>query len=425
MQILALVTDAFGGHGGIAKFNRDLLSALCAASGVEKVTALPRLLPEPAGALPAKLDYVTSGVGGKFRYVLALLRTAFRCPCSALIVCGHINLLPLAFLASHILKLRITNHQSRITPVPFVLIIHGIDAWQPTRSRLLNRLARKVDVVVAVSEFTRKKFWDWAQPRCARHFILPNCVDLSRFTPGPKNPQLVDRYGLHNRTVLLTLARLSAQERYKGIDEVLEVLPGLAKQIPNLTYLIVGDGNDRERLVQKARALGLQVKMTADIQLSTFNIQHSTRKSQQPISKSQLPSPNSDLPTPVPAVIFTGRIPESEKVDHYRLADAFVMPGWGEGFGIVYLEAMACGVPVVASKADASREVVRDGELGIAVDPKSPAEIRDGILRALQQKQRLVPEGLDRFSRRNFTLRVQEIIKTFSNEPAEAVPVTT
>jgi glycosyltransferase involved in cell wall biosynthesis len=69
-------------------------------------------------------------------------------------------------------------------------------------------------------------------------------------------------------------------------------------------------------------------------------------------------------------VVFAGYVPESEKADHYRLADAYVMPGRGEGFGIVYLEALACGVPVVASEVDGSREAVREGALGILVDPR-------------------------------------------------------
>ena len=77
-------------------------------------------------------------------------------------------------------------------------------------------------------------------------------------------------------------------------------------------------------------------------------------------------------------VTFTSVVPEAEKADHYRLADAFVMPGRGEGFGIVYLEAMACGIPVLGSRLDAGREALRQGELGILVDPDD----RDALGRA-------------------------------------------
>jgi phosphatidyl-myo-inositol dimannoside synthase len=169
--------------------------------------------------------------------------------------------------------------------------------------------------------------------------------------------------------VLMTLGRLSSSERYKGIEEVLELLPQLTGDIANMAYLVVGDGSDRQRLEDKARSLAVEEY-----------------------------------------VVFTGYIPESKKADYYRLADAFVMLGRGEGFGIVYLEAMACGVPVVASKVDASREAVRDGELGILVDPDDPREVRAGILGALNRAKDMIPEGLDQFSYSSFERRLHRII---------------
>jgi len=84
-----------------------------------------------------------------------------------------------------------------------------------------------------------------------------------------------------------------------------------------------------------------------------------------------------------------------------------VMPGRGEGFGIVYLEAMACGIPVVASSADASREAVQGGELGVVVDPDDPADIRQGIRGALDV-DRGVPDGLEYFSYDRFADRWQK-----------------
>jgi glycosyltransferase involved in cell wall biosynthesis len=433
---LVLATDAFGGHGGIAKFNRDLLSALCACPGVKEVVALPRLMPEPPGELPAKLRYVTSGVGGKLRYILAVLKAARSfpasrlarrtgapsspIPCSSLVVCGHINLLPIAWVAQRLIRKaesrklkaeteaagprvpRRTGAPSTVSPLPapcsLLLVVHGIDAWKPTHSRLANRLVRKVDGFVSVSEFTKQRFLAWSKLNGVRSFILPNCVCLADFTPGPKDSRLLERYGLRDRTVLLTVARLSAQERYKGIDEVIEVLPELGKQIPNLTYLVVGDGDDRERLVNKARSHGFAVRV--DYPSSTTDA---------PPKDSRVRAPCSSLSSP--QVLFTGRILESEKVDHYRLADAFVMPGWGEGFGIAYLEAMGCGVPVVASKLDASQEAVRNGDLGIVVNPKEPREIQRGILAALKRDRQVVPPGLEYFSAQNFETRVHRILE--------------
>ena len=206
-------------------------------------------------------------------------------------------------------------------------------------------------------------------------------MDLSKFAPGPKPAQLVERYGLCGRRVIMTLGRLSAAERYKGIDEVLELMPSLVQEMPDLIYLIVGDGDDRVRLESKTASLGMKRQ-----------------------------------------VVFTGYIPEEQKADHYRLADAFVMPGRGEGFGIVYLEAMACGIPVVASKADASREAVLGGRLGLLTDPRSPEEIRVAIKQALAQPRSLQKDlehfSFDRFVERWHTLlrecRAFDVVAGFS-----------
>src|SRR5262249_1572191 len=103
-------------------------------------------------------------------------------------------------------------------------------------------------------------------------------------------------------------------------------------------------------------------------------------------------------------------IPESEKADHFRLADVYIMASRGEGFGFVLLEAMACGVPVVASKLDGGREAVRDGQLGILVDPLDGRDVRDAILEALTRPRGVVPGGLDHFSLSNFEARAHALI---------------
>lgn len=352
-----LLTDAFGGTGGISLCNRNLLTALCSHPACEGVVAIPRLMPHPCEALPVKLTYVTGGINGKSRYVLTVLRTLLKFHGFDLVVCGHINLIPIACLLRGLLG------------TPVLLVIHGIDAWKPTTSRITNYLVNNVDAFISVSRVTKKRFLEWADLPEGKGFVLPNAVHADRYGSGPKCPGLLDRYGLKNKTVLLTVGRLSAYERYKGFDETLELLPELKVEIPNVAYLIVGDGSDRQRLEAKAVSLGVADR-----------------------------------------VVFAGYIPETEKADHYRLADAYVMPGSGEGFGIVFLEAMACGIPVVASKADGSREAVRDGELGIIVDPANRDEVKAGILKALKEGKRGVPEGLSFFSYENFSRRVHKII---------------
>ena len=382
-RVLALVTDAFGSHGGISKFNRDLLTAVCAHPRCAKVVAVPRLMPEPPGPLPDKLVWQADGTGGKLRFVAAVLKLAHgRLPSAAgaprtpeaqaaprfdWILCGHINLLPAAFLARRFVRGGSRRAQGHRYP-PIALFIHGIEVWQPHRSVLVRRLLGHLDAFVSVSEFTKLRFIQWSRVPAAKGLLLPNCVDLTRFSPGEKDPQLLKKHGLAGRKVLMTLGRL-VRQRPKGIDEVMEALPRLAEDAPTVSYLIVGDGPDRARLEAKAAQLGVRDR-----------------------------------------VVFAGRVSESEKTAYYRLADGFAMPGYGEGFGIVYLEALACGVPVLASTLDASREALLDGEMGLLVDPRNREELRRGLVRLLQQPRGQVPSGLERSSYPNFVRRCHALV---------------
>jgi len=356
-RALILVTDAYGGHGGIAQFNRNFMSACASHPKYREVVMLPRLVPETiVSRLPDKVRFQTTRAKGKAAYVWSLLRSLVQDRTYDVVICGHIYLLPLAWL-SH-----------RITGAPLVLIIHGIEAWQATPRRLANRLAGKIDYLIAVSETTRERFRAWASVREKTSGILPNAVDMVHFRPRAKNPAFLDRHRLHGKTVLMTLARLNSSERYKGIDEVLEVMPDLCRGMPRLVYMIAGAGDDRDRLEEKVRALGV-----------------------------------------VDRVIFAGPISETDKVDYYNLADAFVMPGRGEGFGIVYLEAMACGVPVVGSVLDGSREALLDGKLGVLVNPMDPSSVMQGIREALARGKG-IPGGLEHFSELRFQERVRAIL---------------
>ena len=361
MRVLMLAIEAFGGLGGIAKFNRDLVGALAARPDCTEIVVVPRLLRLGAQAVPDKVVQDGRAIGGKARFVLRCLRWLVFGGRFDMIICGHLNLLPFAALW----RLRAT--------VPILLAVHGIDAWQPTPRRLVNRLIRQVSHVVAVSELTRRRFTAWARVDPAQGFILPPCIDIDRFGPGPKPPALVSRYGLAGKRVILLLGRMEADERLKGFDELIEALGGLVAADPSLVCVFAGDGGDRDRLRRLADECGVG--------------DH---------------------------VIFTGMVPEAEKADHFRLADAFVMPSRGEGFGIVLLEALACGIPVVASRLDGGREALRDGEMGILVDPDDPEELKQGITEALARPRGVVPEGLAHFSFERFEQGCHRILDRIS-----------
>ena len=356
-----LVGDSFGGWGGIAKFNRDFLGAAASYAATTEVVVVPRRIPGPVGTLPAKIDHRERAARGSGAFLAETVKLATWGGRFDAVFSGLINLAPFAWA------------MGALKDAPVVLIIHGVDAWQPTPRAIANFAARRADGVIAVSQTTLSRFESWAGKHERRAFVLPNSVSFGQFLPGSGSDDLKDRYGLRGRTVLMTLSRLEANERYKGIDEVFGVLGTLAETIPDIVYLVVGDGSDRPRLEAEARRLAVADR-----------------------------------------VVFAGRVEEERKAEHYRLADAFVMPGRGEGFGIVYLEALACGVPVVGSVLDGSRDALLDGRLGVLVDPNDRADLLRGIREALRRPKGEVPVLLSEFSEDRFVGRVHAILDTIA-----------
>lgn len=206
MRLLVPLTDAFGGRGGIAQFNRDLLRALCSHAGVDRVTALPRVMPDAPEERPRTLDYRTEAAGGKRTYLQVMARHVWVGQYDG-VICGHIHLLPIAWLAA------------RWAGVPLLLIVHGIEARDPSDKWLANRLVPMVDAFVSVSDYTKQRVVRWSKVEPGKGHVVPNCIDRSRFGPGEPPAYLKDRYGLHDRTVILTLGRLPVQEKRKGHDE--------------------------------------------------------------------------------------------------------------------------------------------------------------------------------------------------------------
>jgi phosphatidylinositol alpha-1,6-mannosyltransferase len=319
-KLLALVGDAFGGSGGIARYNRDLLGALAAAG--TSIVVLPRDGRTDPALLPLRVRQEQPR--GRAGYVLRALRIGLRDGPFDAVFCGHINLAPAAALLARLMRR------------PWWLQLHGTEAWQPL-SALQRRTVEGASLVTAVSRLTRHRFNGLAQVPPWRLRVLPNTVG-SRFATGPRPRHLLDRHSLHGRTVLLTVGRLAIDEQGKGHDRVIAALPALADTRPGIVYLIVGEGGDRARLEALAAAKG-----TTD------------------------------------RVIFAGAVPDDELPAYYRLADLFVMPSVQEGFGIVLLEAAASGLRVLAGKRDGSADALADGVLGRLIDPLDDGALVDAI----------------------------------------------
>ena len=364
MRLIAILTDGFGGRGGIAKFNRDLLAALCELPAVESINCVYRHAPDPDCDSPAKLHTAWGSTRSKAIFALHAILFALRPQRAQVILCGHLNMLPLAWLIA------------KVRGAKLCCILHGVDAWKPNGDPLVNWLVRGVNAYVTVSSVTQKRFQAWSGVADDRFALLPNCFESNVFSPGQKDPALLARYGIPSTAkVLMTLGRLAGLERYKGFDEVMDLMPALAESHPEIVYLVAGDGDDRARLENKARELGIDNR-----------------------------------------VIFTGYIRDSEKAAHYRMADTFLLAGRGEGFGIVLLEAMACGIPCIGSALDGTAEALMDGRLGIVIDPTDPDALRGAIESSLN-KPKQVPAGLTHFSTEKFRERTRAI---FSNMLAEA-----
>ncbi|HXV76392.1 MAG TPA: glycosyltransferase family 4 protein [Candidatus Polarisedimenticolaceae bacterium] len=353
---MAVVAEAWGRSGGIAQFNRNLIEAVADRPAVE--LSVLALLGATDGA-PAAVDVRVPAPGSKTGFARAALVLARRAR-PELILNGTVGFGPLALALKAIGRARLWTTS------------HGIDVWQPG-GWLDNLGLRRSDLVTTVSEYTRRRLCEWSGIPTARVRVLHNAIDLARYRPGPKPERLVARYGARGRKVMLTVGRLSAGERYKGHDRVIPLLGRLAERVGPVLYVIAGSGDDRARLERLVDSCGVSA-----------------------------------------LVRFAGFVPDEELPEHYRLADVFVMPSTGEGFGIVFLEAMACGCPVIAGNRDGSVDALAHGELGRLVDPDSPGELLEAIAQALAEgrsQERAVP-GVERFAVARFRERVAELVES-------------
>ena len=261
---------------------------------------------------------------------------------SRLVILSHINLL----LAGWLIK--------KIRPsVKIILFTHGIEVWSPI-SNFKRKMLGCCDEIISVSEFTRQKVIAVHGIDPSKCTVLNNCLDP--FLPLMKNvainPLLKEKYGFHaTDKILLTLSRLSARERYKGYDKVMEALVQIEQA--NVKYLIAGsyDADEKVYIDEIVKKLKLEGR-----------------------------------------VVLAGFIPEEEVASHFAMSDCYVMPSIKEGFGIVFIEAMYYGLPVIAGNADGSVDALQNGKLGLLVDPKSIPDITEAIQLVLHNRENYLPD---------------------------------
>lgn len=286
-----------------------------------------------------------------------------------LVISTHLNFT----LAAYWLK--------QVAGIPYWAVAHGFEAWDVQRPALRRAIAH-ADRILAVSSYTRDRLLQEQSLDPERVSLLPNTFDAQRFQIAPKPAHLLQRYGLTaDQPIILTVNRLAAGEDYHPYDRVLAALPYIRQIIPNVHYLIVGQGNDRPRLERLIAANHLQNCVT-----------------------------------------LTGFVPDDELADYYNLCDVFAMPSKLEGFGIVFLEAMASGKPLLGSYLDGSIDALQQGRLGALVNPDNTDEIANTLIQILQgsysnpliyQPEQLRQATIDAFGHESFRNTLGQLLGSY------------
>lgn len=359
VRVLALVGDCYGGRGGIARYNRDLFEAL--AGDEIEILVLPRLGDAGGLALPAGISQ-RPPISGRLKFSLASLWAAWRMRPVDVVFCGHAYMAPLAWMVA------------RLAGAHYWLQAHGADIWRD-RPDSERRAIEAADQVTTVSRETRRILLGRTNLAPERVRVLPNTVG-DQFLPGPASEALRARLGLGQGPILLTVGRLASGERYKGHEQVFAVLPALRARYPGLVHVVAGDGDDRARLEARAAELA-----------------------------------------PIPgAVRFLGFVPDEELPQLYRLADLFVMPSSEEGFGIVYLEAAACGLRVVGGAGGGGGDAIPDDRVGLIVEPRDQGALIDAIQRSLKLG-RVDPAAVEVYRRPHFAAAARRLLARVMARP--------
>ena len=326
-------TSTFATMGGIEKFNRALLHGLSTLEQDSLIIADAASMYDKE----VEVDYFRADnyrlyKKNKLSFVWNELRSAYK---YNQIILGHVN------LALFGLLIKFFNPSIKV-----YLVAHGIEVWGGLTG-LKKKILEKCDAILAVSNYTKQKLIEVNKVEASKVSIFHNTIDpFFRYPKQFVKPSyLLDRYGIKpNEKIILTLTRLSYTEKYKGYDKVIAVLPEIIKSYPSVKYLIAGKPDELEK--NRLTSLISQYKLEKQ-------------------------------------VFLVGFIADEEISDHYQLADVFVMPSKKEGFGIVFIEAMACGLPVIAGNQDGSVDALKNGELGMLVNPEDKEQMISTVLKVL------------------------------------------
>jgi glycosyltransferase involved in cell wall biosynthesis len=354
VNLLLLTPDLFTGDGGISRILRLYLKAMCELPGdgdaVRLVSLNDRLFDSTDIRRYTTRKLVEWEVcsRSKIKFCGAALRMGLR---SDRIVCGHIAQLPVAWAVC-----RLWPRKS------YYLVAHGIEVWRPF-TFLERRALRGARLVLCVSEFTRSRLLEHCRLPRERTAILPNALDPRLEPPSPVSAPV-------GPPVILSVSRLSIADNYKGIEHLIAAMPAVLTEIPEARLRIVGRGDGMAGLQALARNLKL-----------------------------------------AEAVEFVGFVSDSDLHVELMRCRLFALPSQKEGFGLVYLEAMAHGRPSLGARSGGVPEVITP-ETGVLVDYGDVPGIAAAIVAALRREWPVAPllERAQSFSYLRFRDRFASLI---------------
>jgi glycosyltransferase involved in cell wall biosynthesis len=350
-----------GSAGGIGRFERLLMAALHELSerGVLQVDAIwrrrhPAYLSTTTGT-PQSGNVTEAGMS---IFLAQMARSLLRVR-PDLVLFLHVNLARAALVA------RVLGSRR------YAVSTYGVEVWSPL-DPLRRRALLAASGVLTISEYTAGQLTTQQGLPRSQVQVVPLALEphwLEAVVATPPNEAASYTPGYQPR--LVSVSRLDPTARDKGIDHVIRALPAVRAAVPDVRYHVVGDGQDRAYLEQVAN--------TSDV---------------------------------ADAVVFRGLVSQDELVEEYRSANIFILPSEREGFGLVFLEAMAYAKPVVARRAAAAVEVVADGDTGILVnDEHGLAAAMIALLSDPDRARAMGRAGLDRlrqvYSFETFTSRIE------------------
>ncbi len=301
----------------------------------------------------------------KLKFIYRSVREGCR---SNTVILSHANLLLVGWL------IKLFSPKTKL-----MLFAHGIEIWDKLGS-FKTMMLKRCDLLLPVSRYTSQKIQEVHGIMAERCKVLNNSLDpylpiVSEDDRHREADELRQHYGYtKNDKIIFTLTRLSSKERYKGYDKVLEALQEVVKKYPEVRYLIAGkyDEVEKENLVSMARALGLEQHLT-----------------------------------------IAGFIHDESLVAHFSLADIYAMPSRKEGFGIVFVEAMYYGVPVIAGNLDGSVDALMNGQLGGLINPTDSVEIEKALMDILDNRQSHLPNRnlmLENFGYEGYKRKIVDVL---------------